>query len=54
MTYFGLKIYTLIKYNIIYVIIFFSKNLKISKFKISKVQNLATMKPELQMAALPS
>jgi hypothetical protein len=30
----------------------FSKNLETSKFKISKVQNLATMEPELQMAAL--
>jgi hypothetical protein len=52
MTYFGPKICTLIEYNIMYVMIFFSNFLKTLKFKTSKVQNLATMEPELQMAAL--
>jgi hypothetical protein len=32
--------------------IFFSKNSRASKLKISKIQNLSTMEPELQMAAL--
>jgi hypothetical protein len=51
-TYFGIKICTLIEYNIIYVMIIFLKLLKMSKFKISKVQNLAIMEPKLQMVAL--
>jgi hypothetical protein len=34
--------------------IFSSKKLETSKFKISKLQNLAIMEPELQMAALAS
>jgi hypothetical protein len=43
-----MKNYTLIEYNIVYVLVIFSEYLEMLEFKISKLQNSVPMEPKLQ------
>jgi hypothetical protein len=47
-TYFVLKNYALIEYNIVYVLVIFSEYFEMLEFKISKLQNSVPMEPKLQ------